>query len=319
MHSLLIIVDCDSNIGMGHISRSLTLAKYCLKIGIPVGFKTNDRGSKFILEGLGGKVHLYSDLTVAIIEFKPTFILVDQFNPSSKEIETIRKRRDAKIAALDQYGKRRIDFDFTVNLIMEQSHKEKSPNQQIYEGAHHAIIRETITKAKRERVRFRKNNGKNILVVFGGSNISSNTERIIGELGQLPNQFELSIVLGPLVNNSNRILDKIEALDCNVKTYVNPPNFDTLMAQSDYAITGGGTTCLELCYLGVPVFCLPQVEIESRLCEQLVELGCINKYIDLNSTLDLIHNEALMNLSIKKAQRLIDGSGAKRIIEYFLI
>jgi len=99
------------------------------------------------------------------------------------------------------------------------------------------------------------------------------------------------------------------------------------MEWSDVAVTGGGSTCWEMAYAGVPSLALILVENQKGIVEFLHSSGILiplGEYKDLTSEKILSAIKFLISDPEKRAQMsrkgqtLIDGQGAFRVADALL-
>ena len=134
--------------------------------------------------------------------------------------------------------------------------------------------------------------------------------------------IKFKIILGP--NNPN-------ATDLKY-TYKNPEsNFEfienadmpKIMAWADMALTSGGSTCWELCFMAVPFIIIIVAPNQLNLANALEQKGaavCLGEKVSLTpekitNTILMMHNDQKKIDQIKKiGNRLVDGKGSKRVI-----
>jgi hypothetical protein len=100
-------------------------------------------------------------------------------------------------------------------------------------------------------------------------------------------------------------------------------NMGELMAWADLAIAAAGTTCLEMCCLGLPAIVIEAADNQRLLARKLDAMGAaVNagpaQSADCTSLAESAH-EMLINPSSRRqlsqnAKRLVDGRGVERIL-----
>jgi spore coat polysaccharide biosynthesis predicted glycosyltransferase SpsG len=136
-----------------------------------------------------------------------------------------------------------------------------------------------------------------------------------------------------IVGAANRHLDALKAelpALCErheAEILINPPHLSGHMAWSDVTITAAGSSCWELCCLGVPQLMLvtadnqrlmPAFFAGNRIAEVFGEL------VD-SRTEELAHRLTDLLLDVQKrrllshaAKRVVDGAGASRVVDFML-
>ena len=144
-------------------------------------------------------------------------------------------------------------------------------------GPDHALLREEFYEAKKH-LRKRDGNIKNILVFYGGSDLTNETEKAIKALVQLHDEgysFTADIITG--VSNSRR--EKIEKI-CSkyhfFHYYCQVSNMAELMNKADLMLGAGGSTTWERLYMELPALVTAVAENQIQGCEDCCKAGMIN-------------------------------------------
>lgn len=144
-------------------------------------------------------------------------------------------------------------------------------------GPEHALLREEFYEAKKH---LRKRNGtiKNILVFYGGSDLTNETEKAIKALVQLHDEgynFTADVITG--VSNSRR--EKIKKL-CSkypfFHYYCQVSNMAEFMNKADLMLGAGGSTTWERLYMELPTLVTAVAENQIQGCEDCCKAGMIN-------------------------------------------
>jgi spore coat polysaccharide biosynthesis predicted glycosyltransferase SpsG len=100
-------------------------------------------------------------------------------------------------------------------------------------------------------------------------------------------------------------------------------NMAELMAQADIGISAAGSTCWELCLLGLPSILLDVAENQVPIALELDHLGCalyagsgIRVAPDelANSLESLLASREKRQLMSRRSRELVDGMGAERVV-----
>lgn len=129
--------------------------------------------------------------------------------------------------------------------------------------------------------------------------------------------------LNPHIGELQALAEKHE----NIHIHCNVTNMAELMAESEVALSAGGSTLYELCAMGVPVIAFSFAENQERLVQTFVKRGIAqyggNYRTDGNKMIQntiagletLLEDENLRTEYQEKARTLVDGKGADRIAE----
>jgi spore coat polysaccharide biosynthesis predicted glycosyltransferase SpsG len=110
-----------------------------------------------------------------------------------------------------------------------------------------------------------------------------------------------------------------------MNVFKNVKNMPELMAWADVAISAGGSTCWEMAFMGVPILVIVLAENQKDIALELEKAGAaasIGEWKEGGSLWELkkvlkrfIHSpKRLMDMS-KRGKTLIDGKGARRVVQ----
>lgn len=167
-----------------------------------------------------------------------------------------------------------------------------------------------------------------ILITTGGSDSFNLAGQLLMEAMKYDalKEKEYHVVSGSL----NPHIGELQALAQkheNIHIHCNVTNMAELMAESEVALSAGGSTLYELCAMGVPVIAFSFAENQERLVQTFVKRGIAqyggNYRTDGNKMIQntiagletLLEDENLRTEYRKKARALVDGKGADRIAE----
>lgn len=170
-----------------------------------------------------------------------------------------------------------------------------------------------------------------ILITTGGSDSFNLAGQLLMEAMKYDalKEKEYHVVSGSL----NPHIGELQALAQkheNIHIHCNVTNMAELMAESEVALSAGGSTLYELCAVGVPVIAFSFAENQERLVQTFVKRGIAqyggNYRTDGNKMIQntiagletLLEDKNLRTEYRKKARTLVDGKGAERIAEALL-
>lgn len=293
----------------------------------------------------------------AALAQKNTSILVDSYYVTEKYLAAL-KKRITTIYMDDIYAfSYPVDMLINYNIYGEEMGYEKDAafadtklllgteyvplREEFSAGAGYAQSRkelsaetENVTPAE-DRLHQTAEQGRTadggILITTGGSDSFNLVGQLLMEAMKYDalKEKEYHVVSGSL----NPHIGELQALAQkheNIHIHCNVTNMAELMAESEVALSAGGSTLYELCAVGVPVIAFSFAENQERLVQTFVKRGIAqyggNYRTDGNKMIQntiagletLLEDKNLRTEYRKKARTLVDGKGAERIAEALL-
>lgn len=348
---VVIRADANSKIGMGHVMRCLSVADALVKRGEEVLFVTADDTPVPLLTKKGIPYRVlhtdYADMEAelpklwnalselpqgpgvpeAALPQRNTFILVDSYYVTEKYLAAL-KKRITTIYMDDIYAfSYPVDMLINYNIYGEEMGYEKDAafaDTKLLLGANYVPLREEFLAGEQQRTAA----DGGILITTGGSDSFNLAGQLLMEAMKYDalKEKEYHVVSGSL----NLHIGELQALAQkheNIHIHCNVTNMAELMAESEIALSAGGSTLYELCAMGVPVIAFSFAENQERLVQTFVKRGIAqyggNYRTDGNKMIQntiagletLLEDENLRTEYRKKAHALVDGKGADRIAE----
>lgn len=317
---VVIRADASTIIGSGHVMRCLTLAKQLQKqIGADVVFVMRDLSGNLInlvqqegfqvlilpraeenpaLTGYEKWLTVPSEQdakeTLALIQKNVGIadrIVVDSYALDYRWESTLRLVAK-EIMVIDDLADRKHDCDILLDqnfcLNKDMRYDGLVPEHcQLLLGPDYALLREEFYEAKKH---LRKRDGriKNILVFYGGSDLTDETSKAIRALAlvhekliSLSNKqmLQKSFLVNVIVGRSNPQCQVVEAL-CKqydfVKYYCQIANMAEFMNNADLMLGAGGTTTWERIYLELPSIVTAIADNQIKICHECAAAGMID-------------------------------------------
>ena len=338
MYLVFIRADASSLIGSGHVMRCLTLAQRLRKeqnakvifimrnlSGNLIDVVRKQRFAVFVLPpadedykldgyGLWLTVPMEVDAqqTIEVLQHYlqehdcdvADRLIVDSY-ALDEQWERMLRPYCREIMVIDDLANRRHDCDILLDqnfyLNKDVRYVGLVPEHcKMLLGPEHALLREEFYEAKKH---FRKRDGtiKNILVFYGGSDLTNETEKAIEALVQLHDEgynFTADIIIG--VSNSRR--EKIEKI-CSkynfLHYYCQVSNMAEFMNKADLMLGAGGSTTWERLYMELPALVTAVAENQIQGCEDCSQAGII-EYLGIN---DDVRVDTILEALHKKLDR----------------
>lgn len=338
MAKILIRVNADARIGLGHLQRSLSLASALKAIDTECLFFTqpDEHCAKRVSESGFQQFDLPSvdswsdeDVNVTLAAAKShgcRAVLVDSHDLGAEYL--------AKLS-IDQYVIARDDlalFPFPCQMVFngnadapELPYVSTTGNTEFLLGTEYSVLGESYQKTP-PLVAINKSVG-NILVVLGGTDPFGLMPRILEELAEISvnssNQFTVTAVIGPYFQNVREIEFTAQQIGSQITLVHSPNSVHSLMVDADLAVSAAGQALYELAATGCPTVA---IQIASNQAGQMKVMGKAKtiksagnaEAVDVIPAMSAAVSALNSNINereslVQAGRRLIDGQGAKRI------
>jgi UDP-2,4-diacetamido-2,4,6-trideoxy-beta-L-altropyranose hydrolase len=354
-------VDASIKIGSGHVMRCLTLADELKEQGAIVEFICREHPGNMIalIEEKGFSVFTLKVEELTNIESDQTEGGIVWLGATQEreleEVQSVLKQKNAKIdwmivdhysldirwekqikpyvdniMVIDDLANRKHDCHLLLDqnfYLQKDRYKSLVPEDCVQLiGPKYALLRQEFREVLKN---LRERNGeiKRILVYFGGSDPTNETQKAIDALQKL-NRSDISvdIVIGQSYLHRSQLKRQIES-PSNIQVHTQVNNMAKLMANADLAIGAGGSTTWERCCLGLPSLVGSIAKNQEKTLGDLATEGVVIflgimrkieaedifkhiKYLSLN--LFLLKSLAL------KSRSLLDGKGIYKVIPHII-
>lgn len=333
--------DANSEIGMGHMMRCLSIAQELDRLGKQVCFLLADEAPASFLLERKQKFHvLHTDyrkmeqelpvLLPLLQEKMQSLVLFDSYFVTQRYLKEIAGY--ARTVYLDDKNMFSYPVDAVINYNIygkpsEYGKDSFRPGRMLLTGPAYAPLRKEfqgIPYIVRDRA-------ENILITTGGSDKYFLAGKILESAlaacelaGQRFLQFH--VVSGAFNQNLPRLLALSERYS-NVHIHRNVTEMAKLMQDCDIAVTAGGSTMYELCAVGVPMICFSFVDNQERIVETFAQRGLVcygGNFLKEKETmaetaarflLRLVQDKEARASYSRRERELVDGFGAGRIAE----
>ncbi len=261
---LVFIVNGNTETGMGHVYRALTLADSFL--GHEIFFLTFDSNEAALdlIKGNGYSINeiAKNDIVEIIKKINPDVVINDILDTDADYIESL-KSNDCFIINFEDLGTGSKEAHLVFNALYELSNP---PAHHRYGHKYECLNRRFLIH---EPIKFNEQ-AENLLVTFGGVDQNNLTLKVVEVLPALLNNTSLkkvNIVLGPAYQSLDLLNRKIDTFPQEIKSKVyviyNSPNMALIMKEADIGITSNGRTVYEMSAMGVPTLSISQNDRET--------------------------------------------------------
>lgn len=261
---ILFRCDASKKIGLGHLSRCITLAKRLQShFGFQIFFAIKD--DDLAIENLKNIFPFYvyneslqdyeSWLISLLKNLKISRFIVDIRNDINKDfILKIKKKLKLKVFTIDDPEEKRIYCDVALYPPVTQL---KNMDWRNFEGELKIGWDYVIVKDEFLQIYPKTNNLKTtILVSMGGTDPSDMISFTLNSLMTENKKFKLIIIIGPGYTKANILKKLLNKSKLDYELHISPLNFSKLASSVDFAIISFGQTAYELLALNTPALFL---------------------------------------------------------------
>lgn len=251
--TVLFVVAGNSEIGMGHVYNSLSIANEILNHKIIfLTIKGSELAYQKILEYNYEVYQQSQSLIDDIVMLAPSTVINDILDTDFNYIQQL-KTHKIKTINFEDLGEGAEIADLVINAM----YPEKKIIINHYFGAKYFILRDEFIYTNQKSVHHCV---KNILISFGGVDPNNYTERILDLLiNENNSHFSITVVTGLGYKNSENLKYKYP----NVSVKININNISDEIKNSDIVFTSAGRTTFEVASIGVPCIVLCQNKRET--------------------------------------------------------
>ena len=297
-------VDASAQIGSGHVMRCLTLAKRYRREGHTVSFVMRALSSNLItfVEEAGFSVYSLpyvksrqmltgylawltvaqeqdAQETTAVLRTMGQVdrLVVDHYALDAAW-ETVCRPYAREIMAIDDLANRRHDVD----ILLDQNFYENASARymglvpdhcRLLLGPQHALLRDEFYEIKPRR---RDGSLRNILVFYGGSDLTDETTKALRALQSLNlSDTEIHVVVGAGNPQKERVRQFCVGMP-RVRYHCQVENMAELMSVADLALGAGGTSMWERLALELPAIVTAIADNQLDSCGNCAAAGLID-------------------------------------------
>lgn len=329
--------DANSEIGMGHVMRCLSIAEALGEQGCEVRFLLADDMAVPLLEAKGqcyeildtdfGQMETELPLLQKLAEEEgPAVCLIDSYFVTPYYLEQMGKNTNTV------YMDDKFSFPYPVDMVINYNiYGDLLPYRETARKSGTAFLLGTAYAPLRREFLRRTPSAvsetvQNVLITTGGSDKYNLAGQILREVMVHTDtqNFHYHVVSGVF----NTHLSELQQMaECNSRIHIhqNVNNMVELMELCDVAVSAGGSTMYELCAVGVPIICFSFVDNQEKIVETFLEKQLVCYGGNYRKEKDKLAENVVRHLVFlannpkaraeysRKEQELVDGRGAERI------
>lgn len=335
--ALLIRADASLAIGTGHVMRCLALAQAWADAGGNVIFAMADatpaveerlRNERFEIARAAARVGSAADgeeTAQLAHQHGASWVVVDGYEFGA-EYQADLKSRGLKVLFIDDNGHA---GHYSSDLVLNQNaharaemYAKRAPGTRLLLGPGYSLLRNEFTTC-RNWARNVPERGTRVLLTMGGSDPKDLTPGILSAIADSSiDGLQIRVVVGGSAQNRCDVAESAARFPGRVEVMPNVANMAELMAWADVAVAGAGTTCWEMCLLGLPAILVVVAGNQRFIAEHLAGIGAaVNagpaELLDCSSlaqvTAELLDNRDRRLKMSQAARQLVDGLGSERV------
>jgi UDP-2,4-diacetamido-2,4,6-trideoxy-beta-L-altropyranose hydrolase len=336
---MLVRADAGPQIGIGHVMRCLALAQAWLRMGGKATFIfASDNPAleaRLIEEGMD-VAHIAAQpgsdedmqQTVGLARQKgAAWVVVDGYHFPAAYQHAL-KANALRVFWIDDYGHAEYyaaDWVLNQNIYAGESlYRHRESYTRLLLGPRYALLRQEFLNWRSWR-RSIPEVARKVLVTMGGGDPANTTLRVICALDKVAVEgMEIIVVVGSTNPHVEMLKATVHESTLVIRVKQTISEMPELMAWADLAVSGAGSTCWELAFMGVPSLLLVLAENPRAIAEGLEQAGVA---INLGWSHQVSNSEVaktLQGLCQAGEQRshmswlgrqLVDGIGTSRVIQ----
>jgi UDP-2,4-diacetamido-2,4,6-trideoxy-beta-L-altropyranose hydrolase len=335
--NLLLRADASVAIGTGHVMRCLALAQAWQDAGGQVGFvmaeTTPAIQARLVTESCevvsvshAAGVADDASQTIALArERKSDWIVVDGYQFTA-DYQRALKAAGCKVLFLDDYGHAQhyfVDFVLNQNVCASaDSYLHKEPQTRLLLGPKYCLLRREFAASQNWK-REVSSVCRRVLVLTGGSDPENLTARVIEALAIARlDHVETTVAIGGSNPHFAMLQELAAKSGQKIAVQRDILNMAEPMALADVAISAAGSTCWELCLMGLPALLVDVADNQTELARELDRRGCAIRVGDRSVSAEkvadqlkrLVGSHELRQSLSQHSRELVDGNGAMRVV-----
>jgi spore coat polysaccharide biosynthesis predicted glycosyltransferase SpsG len=296
MSNVAIYTEGGLKLGLGNIYRMLELAKL-LRLDERFGnvmFVTSSEdyvGDMVRQHGFECTTAAFENLTGVIAGLQFEILIADKLGIEKAFLEEIanQKTERFKIVLFGNTSTANQAADLVINAIIGTDFTNRiyldEYNTKYLTGPKYVLLRDEF----QHKTYVYKNELKNILLLFGGSDQANFSCRVLSDLLKSPVGYHITIVTGRGYVFADELAQLVKD-KLNVKVLNNITNVKEIMLENDFLVTSPGGTMFEAFALGVPCVSLYQNESQKDVFGDFFTAASYDEIRDIEVHINNVYN-----------------------------
>jgi UDP-2,4-diacetamido-2,4,6-trideoxy-beta-L-altropyranose hydrolase len=336
--TLLVRADASPSIGSGHVMRCLALAQSWKGNGADVEFamaastpaieqRLRDEGFGFAsISGPAGSREDALSTRAHLEASSPAWMVLDGYCFGEGYRSEVEKSGVPCLAVDDNGGAQCFNSELVANQNAHAAvalYPKRSARTRLLLGPRYAMLRKEFAESKKRRLI--AETSKRVLLTMGGSDPNHFAAKLLPHLvARLGSDVEIRVVAGGMSEPGN-LERNLPERGSSVQVLRDVRNMADLMNWADLAIAGAGTTCWELCCMGLPAIVIEAADNQISLARKLDAMGVVVNAgpageVNCEKLADQAHqllaNHERRAAMSKAGHCLVDGRGTERVLAF---
>ena len=341
--NLLFRAEASVVIGTGHVMRCLALAQAWQDAGGRASFAmaqvTPAVEERLRRESIGvvrlkaepGSADDAKDTAALAREKQASWAVVDGYGFGA-DYQVALKSAGLKVLFVDDNGHA---AHYSADLVLNQNahanealYRNREFSTSMLLGPRYALLRREFS-AQRGWKREIPAIARNVLVTMGGSDPDNFTREAVGGVRAVKDE---SLRIRVLAGGSNPHFASLEELSMekgsSIELVRDATDMPDQMRWADVAVAAAGSTCLEMCFMGLPALLIDLAENQTPIANEFVRRGTAHHLGSLRTvtadqieaeTRQLLVSQVERSTMSQRGQELVDGKGAERVVRELLV
>lgn len=330
MKKIIFITDGNNLQGLGHVYQSKTLAKYILdskKKQVEILFLTKSNQDVIdLIEKDSFEVVKFSndeDIYNYLYNLCPDIIIFDWIDVCPQLAKKIKDNLQAKLviftnmSSANEYADIVVAADFGSGLKNEVKYISNKKSYNFF-GPKYWILRPEFYDHRRINALTKNNQAKTLMLIFGGADPKDYTSKVLKFItNEKDKSYIINVVIGKAYCNSATLNKIILSNQSNSKINLlsNISNVAELMSKTDLVITSPGLSMFESLFIGTPLLCFYQSEVQRTEYMGVIDTLGIE---DIDNISTLINNRQFLFPDSTLIKNMEIGFGRNEIINKIL-
>ncbi len=331
--------EAGSDIGLGHLNRSLSLAAALKRLGAESRFAVNLRGGRW--DHVDRRGWTFTEVTAPAWsredcaftsrmaqQSESSAVVVDSRNATDNYLQGLVEAGHFVICR-DDLGTRRFPCQVVLNGNADAERLPYSlarKETRFLLGPKFTVLPQEFWDVPQRK---RSENVQNLLIVLGGTDSYDLMPSLIKLCDDLPMDFTVTVVMGPFFSDPEEVRRAARVARKRTTCVESPATLYPLIREADLAISGGGQTLYELACAGCPAVALEvapdqggqmqalQAEGVLRIAGKAGDPGLFENVRE--ELIRLVNDPRLQHEMARKGQARVDGKGAHRVAQQLMI
>ncbi|RYZ80405.1 MAG: UDP-2,4-diacetamido-2,4,6-trideoxy-beta-L-altropyranose hydrolase [Proteobacteria bacterium] len=332
--NVAIRLDCNSQVGAGHLSRCLVLAEEVKRRQGEVIFLISEISEASWIKDAGYEFRRIDSSSEDYSAVHPhDWLVIDHYRLDAR-VEIQVSKAFSKVMVIDDLANRNHTCDLLLdhNAYLNPEHRYQNkirPRRERIEllaGPQYALIRHEVLLCRENRIQGReKVIPDQIWVNFGGGDTGFVTLHVLQAIRLVRPNARLKILVTESSSYRKEIQQLVTEMNGSLFGKLKHPELE--MRDCVLAIGGGGVSALERACLGIPSFVISMADNQNEICTDLSKQGVVSYFGDftriekefpyLVERLQIFFDtfETTQADMADRGIQLVDGLGVKRVVD----